>query len=198
MEIGACTIGRCFDAVDFDKGNRPFDRLSSTEADELFSICVGIICRRSSNKSFSQAMILDDYRAINHKYLFAESYGFPYPALARACMGHVEQWAVNHSIDNQEILYFFEDGAKHKGQLEWIGREDNIPIPIFRKNKLLSLSQAGDLIAWCNNLYLTMEGAILPPYERALDRLSAKSHEWGLVNYQDPDRHPNDTPHSTP
>src|SRR5260370_36173183 len=46
-----------FHAVDFDKGNPPFDKLSTTEADELFKTLVGIICRRVE-KTFSAAMIL--------------------------------------------------------------------------------------------------------------------------------------------
>jgi hypothetical protein len=112
-----------FHTVDFDNGNRPFDQLTECEADQLFDRLVGIICRRIE-KSISRATQLDQHRAIDEKYVFSECHGFPYPAAARSCMAEVEGWAVKHSIPPNEVRYFFEDGAKHKGQLKWIAERD--------------------------------------------------------------------------
>ena len=73
---------KTFHAVDFDKRNPPFDKLSLNEATDMLDRLVGIICRRVE-RSVSQALNLDHYNVINQKYAFAECYGFPYPALAR-------------------------------------------------------------------------------------------------------------------
>ena len=133
-----------FHAVDFDKGKEPFDKLSSHEADELLQRLVGIICRRVET-SLSQAILLAEHRASNAKYVLSESYGYPYPMLARSCIGGVERWADRHSIDPTTIRYFFENGAKHRGQIEWIAERDNLPIPDFLSKKRDVPLQAGDL-----------------------------------------------------
>lgn len=179
-----------FHAVDFDQRNPPFDRLTDRDADDLLNRLVGIICRRI-NKSFSHVTPLDQYRAINNKYLFAECYGYPYPSAARVCLGLVGRWASNYSVAKEDLLYFFEDGAKHKGQLEWIAERDGLPIPVFRKKTEVVPLQVGDLIAWCSHLYLTSGKHIPRRYEQALDRLSEMPCEWGISqSLQDLDRLP--------
>jgi hypothetical protein len=180
---------RVFHAVDFDKGNPPFDKLRLQEANELLDRLVGIICRRVE-RSFSGAMDLGQYNVINQKYIFAECYGFPYPSLARSCMGHVGLWADRHSISQEEILYFFEDGAKHRGQIEWIMLRDKLPLPVFQRKADTVPLQVGDFIAWCHNLYLTGHGVVPARYQRALDRLSTIGNDWGLIDFRDPDRIP--------
>jgi hypothetical protein len=149
-----------------------------------------LLCRRVE-RSFSQAINLDQYNVINQKYVFAECYGFPYPALARSCMGHVGLWASRHSIPDSQILYFFENGAKHRGQLEWITLRDKLQPPLFPRKSTTVPLQAGDFIAWCHNLYLTTGGKIPERYDMALNRLSKIGNDWGLVNLRDPDRIPN-------
>ncbi len=177
-----------FHAVDFDKRNPPFDSLTDIQAENLIYRLVGIICRRIE-KSFSQALDLDDYKVINTKYVFAECYGFPYPALGRSCMGKVQDWAAAHFVPGEQILFFFENGAKHKGQLEWIAERDQLPRPRF-EDKALNPLQTSDLIAWCHNLYLSNGGKIPPMYDRALYTLSQTSNDWGLIDLKDPDRIP--------
>src|ERR1043166_2124439 len=181
-----------FHTVDFDNGEKPFDRLTEKEADALFERLVGIICRRIE-KSISRATQLDQHRAIDNKYVFSECYGFPYPSAARSCMAEVETWAVKHSVPPNEILYFFEDGAKHKGQIKWIGERDHLPIPVFLSKSQNVALQAGDLIAWCHHLYLTTRGnrmLMRKRYRRALATLEMVSNEWGVANLDDPHRLP--------
>lgn len=177
-----------FHATEFEQRRSPFDRLNDKQAEELLLRLVGVVCRRVE-KSVSKALRLDQYNAINAKYVFAESYGFPYPLLARRAMGAVESWMKYHAISMDEVLFFFEDGAKHKGQLLWIADRDKLPEPTFKSKKLIPL-QVADLIAWSQNLYLSSGGHVPSIYEKALDRLSAASSEWDLDDLSDTDRLP--------
>jgi len=181
---------KVFHTNEFEKGNPPFDKLTSREADDLFDKLVGIICRRVE-KNFSQVLRLADYNAINAKYVFAECYGFPYPVLARSCIGLVETWAEKHSIPVNDVRHFFENGAKHKGQIEWIAERDlKSSIPVFLEKKEFVPLQAGDLLAWCHHHYLTTSGKMEWRYEKALNRLAGVANSWGLINFEDPDRIP--------
>jgi hypothetical protein len=177
-----------FHTHEFNQGLPPFD-LSTADADDLFFRLIGIICRRVE-KTFSQAVRLDQYQAINDKYVFAESYGFPYPSAARSCIGLVEEWAKGHNIPQSELMFLFENGAKHKGQIEWLCQRDGLHVPVFGEKTDFVPMQAADLIAWCHNLYLTKDGIVADRYERALDRLATYSHNWGVMNLGDPDKIP--------
>jgi hypothetical protein len=174
-----------FHTADFDQRNPPFDKLTNREADELFARLTGIICRRI-NRTFSHAIPLAQYDAINSEYLLAECYGFPYPATARICISHVVAWAQQYHVPKEELLYFFEDGAKHKGQLEWIAERDGLSIPVFRKKAEVVALQAADVAAWLGNLCLTSR-SVPRRYGNALDRISGVS-DWGVSkSYADGD-----------
>lgn len=176
-----------FHSAAFEQKIPPFDALTDQLADELFYRLIGIICRRVE-RTVSQAIRLADYRIINEKYVFAECYGFPYPLLGRSCMGIVDVWARRYP--DRKLLHFFENGAKHKGQLEWIAERDHLQVPTFLEKTQYSQLQSADLIAWCHNLYLTTSGKVRDRYERGLDRLSECSNQWGLINLTDPDKIP--------
>jgi hypothetical protein len=127
--------------------HNPFKHFSDSDARHLIELLAGIICRRVE-KTVCNVIPLDQYRAANEKYLLSEHFGWPYPAAARSCMTSVSRWAERHSIPGQEIMYFFEDGAKHKGQLEWLAEKDKLPRPRFEKKADIVPLQAGDFIAW--------------------------------------------------
>lgn len=180
---------RIFHTVDFHSRSGPFNQLTPRKAGELLSRLVGVICRRVE-RTISRALKMAEYKATNENYVFADCYGNPYPLLCRSCMGLVETWAQKHTIPTSDLLYFFENGAKHKGQLRWIAERDRLPVPIFL-NKTDSVPiQAGDLLAWCQNLHLTSNGRIPQIYDEALDHLSEKSNEWGIIRMADPERIP--------
>jgi Protein of unknown function (DUF3800) len=174
----------------FQRRAPPFDSLNDQAAKDLLMRLVGIICRRIE-KSFTQVIPLTEYRVINKKYIFAECYGHPYPAIARSCMGRVAEWTQRQSVADEEVRYFFENGAKHKGQLEWIAERDHLPIPIFlEKNQAIPL-QAADLIAWHSIAFLLR--TTNADNIAALDRLSQRfdtDKDWGLTDLRDPDRMP--------
>ena len=146
-----------------------------------------IIIRRVE-KTISAAVDLDQHRVTNQKYIFSELFGFPYPQAARYCIGKIVQWAEKYSIPREEIAFFFENGAKHKGQIKWIAGRDGLPEPEFL-NKARTPLQAGDLLAWSHNLFLTT-GAVPDIYRRALDELSRSPNDWELIDMRDPDRIP--------
>jgi Protein of unknown function (DUF3800) len=178
-----------FHATDFAQRRGLFDRLSPLETDDLLERLIGIICRRVE-KTLSYAIRISQYDAINKKYIFGEWLGFPYPLAARYCMAAVAEWASRHSIPSKEVLCFFEDGAKHKGQIKWMAERDRLSVPTFLEKSQAAPLQAGDLIAWANNLYLSAGGQIDPRYRRAMDRLWQHSSAWGIVKLDDPDKLP--------
>lgn len=177
-----------FHAADFEGSNPPFHNLTESDKDDLFEKLVGILCRRVERTCVG-TISLDDYAATNAKYVFAEQYGHPYPSAARTCMGGVEEWAHRHSINVNETLFFFEDGAKHKGQVEWIAERDGLPVPVFRKKSEVTALQAGDMLAWL--IHLSMVNSDVPDrYVRAFQRVEEESKTWRHLNLSDPDRVP--------
>ena len=127
--------------------------LTTKSGTTCFAKLVGIICRRVEN-TCAGSIDIKHFNIANAKYLLAEQYGYPYPSAARTCMGGVEEWAHNHSVDQKDVLFYFEDGAKHKGQIEWIAERDGLTIPAFRKKSEVIALQAGDLLAWLIHLSL--------------------------------------------
>lgn len=188
LEVLAPLGTKIFHTVDFDKRNPPFDKLTVAEADALFQKLIGIICDRVE-QTIAQAIPMQQYDTINAKYVFAELYGFPYPLCARSCWAKVETWAAKHSVPAHEILWFLEDGAKHKGQLKWIAERDHLPEPDFPNKSGLVPLQCGDVLAWCNNLFLT-SGKLDERYRRGMDQLYKQSSEWEIIDLSDPDRLP--------
>lgn len=102
----------------------------------------------------------------------------------------MEGWAEKHSIQVGNIRHFFENGAKHKGQVEWIAERDHKSIPVFLEKKEFVPLQAGDLLAWCHHHYLTTGGKMEWRYEKAIKRFAEVANDWGLINFEDPDRIP--------
>ncbi|MGA2712951.1 MAG: DUF3800 domain-containing protein [Bryobacteraceae bacterium] len=174
--------------VDFERRKPPFDQVTDKQAIAISQHFASIICRRLE-KLFSFTLHLDDYRVINRKYVFAECYGYPYPMAARSCIGGIEGWAKHHSVPISDILFFFEDGAKHKGQLEWIAERDLVPIPVFRKKSEVISLQVGDFIAW--HQYQIANDDDPAGYSEAVMRcLNRMSNSWKTTNLDDPDRLP--------
>jgi hypothetical protein len=140
---------------------------------------VGIICRRT-DKSFSTAIPLKEFRDVDREFLLKESVGHPYPLAARICMARVEEWGMARSIEGQ-VQFFFEDGAKNKGQLLWIAEKDGKPTPIFTKKQDACQFQAADLLAWEHNRLLRKnQDEWLNDLSPALQRLDGMPNDWGI------------------
>jgi len=177
-----------FHTVDFESGAAPFGNTDRAKRKEISARLAGIIARRCE-KIFSFTIDLADYRKVNEKWIFAESYGYPYPLACRSCIGQIEVWSAKHSVPMKEILVFLEDGAKHKGQLEWIAERDGLVIPVFRKKSDLVPLQAADFIAW--HLAQAFEGRDRGKYsESVVMQLEKISHSWRTMDLTDIDRLP--------
>ncbi len=181
-------LGTVFHTTDFNSGTPPFDKLTEDDKDMLFERLVGIICRHVE-KTCAVTVALEEFKRANKKYLLAEQHGFPYPLAARSCMAGVGQWAHYYSFDVNNILFVFEDGAKHKGQIKLISERDGLPIPRFEKKSEITALQAGDLIAWCIHAILT-KAAKAERYEKGLRRIAEMPKTWRDVDLRDPDRLP--------
>ncbi len=177
-----------FHAVDFEYRTPPFDKITKQQAQAVLERLAGIICRRME-RIVSFTVRMDHYRIMNSKYVFAECYGYPYPVAARSCIAGVEVWARKHSIPMEKMLFFFEDGAKHKGQLEWIAERDRLSIPVFRKKSELVPLQVGDFIAWHGTQCVNSK-TLSKATEAVMRRLEGMSHSWRELDMADPDRLP--------
>jgi hypothetical protein len=182
-------FGTClFHTVDFEQRKPPFDHIDADQARVLSERLAGIICRRAE-KLFSSTINIAHYRAMNAKYVFSDCYGYPYPIAARSCIGGVEAWASQHSLPMNEILVFFEDGAQHRHQLEWMAERDGIRKPDFPKKADAVPLQAGDFIAWHQAQLLNKTDKA--DYSASIVRmLERTSHSWKTTNLSDPDRIP--------
>jgi hypothetical protein len=174
-----------FHTVDFGKRRPPFD-LSDNKANELLSRLVGIIVRRVEI-TIATAVRMDQYRAMNERYLLREYFGFPYPQAARSCLAYVETWAEKYSVPYRDIKCFFEDGAKDKGHLLWMADRDNFDIPDFEKKTEIVSLQVGDFLAWLHNRMLRHVPDDAIRYTSAAARLEDKANSWFGADFSDPD-----------
>jgi hypothetical protein len=172
-----------FHSVDFEKRKAPYNQLSDAAATELSLRLVNII-RRRVERTISRAVPMAQFRTANDKYIVAEWFGHPYPMAARLCIAAVVDWAHHHSVRADEIKYYFEDGAKHKGQLSYVAERDRCPAPVFLPKAKAVPLQAADLIAWQHQRMLR-NGISTPVY----DALEAASNDWGVARtFEDPDQ----------
>jgi Protein of unknown function (DUF3800) len=172
---------KLFHAVDFEQRKPPFDNLTDVERRDFLRLLIGIIHRRVE-KQISHIIPMDVYRLLNAKYIFAECYGYPYPSAARVCMAGVSEWANYYAIPDEQIKYFFENGAKHKGQIEWIAERDKLPIPLFPSKADAVPLQAADLIAWLQTKALNGSASAL--HRDLIERLERHPHDWSSLNYE--------------
>jgi len=170
-----------FHAKDFGacQGEYKLWKDDETKGKWFLDSLVGII-RRRTDKSFSTAIPLGEYRELDQEFLLKEAVGYPYPLAARVCMERVDEWATAHGI-SEPIEFFFEDGAKHKGQLLWITEKDGKPSPIFRKKHETIRFQAADLLAWEHNKLLRKDRTEwLKGPSPVLQNLEEMSNDWGI------------------
>jgi hypothetical protein len=159
--------------------------------DENLRFHLATIIVRRVEKAVAIAIPVKKYKAANKQYALAECLGYPYPLAAWMCLAELNSWAaLNHGVDHP-IEYVFEDGAKHKGQLEWLAVRDQCAPPSFKKKKECKTLQVGDFIA--GEIYRSLRQSVvfgtLTPTS-ILEKLDEVSHVWGGVDLlmDDPER----------
>jgi hypothetical protein len=157
---------------------------------ELFSALVKCT-KKHVNKAFSCSVVLRDWERLNQIYCVSESLGFPYPFCGRTCVAQALKWARNKGVAQPEVEFFFERGAKHRGQLEkFLLANDGIG-PLFPSKTEMVQFQAADLLAWKSRKVLADVFGIrgnddLDAYlsvKRSLEEINSIPHAYGIHDY---------------
>lgn len=170
-----------FHMKDFAHSTGEFSHLKHREQERKRFIerLVGTI-RTRVRKSFSGVVVLEDYHAVNKKYLLAEFVGNPYSFCARHCAAKVRLWANKYMYPGNEIRYVFEQGTKGKGDLLQVMTRDGFPLPIFETKGRAPL-QAADFVAWEHlKAYRQASGGTLKRLRRSFSALEKIPNDWGL------------------
>jgi hypothetical protein len=173
----------------FARNQSPYDIFKDQPDRKAALISKLVDCtKRNVNKAFSCSVALRDWEALNLRYQVSESLGFPYPFCARTCVAQVIKWARNKSISQKRINFFFEHGAKHRGQLERNLRANDGIGPLFRTKEEQVQFQAADLLAWKHRKLMAEVVAHdgvpdLKKYQsimRSLEPLNSIPHDYGV------------------
>jgi hypothetical protein len=158
--------------------------------DEDLRFRLAQILVRRVEKAVAIAIPIQKYKAANKRYALAECIGYPYPLAAWMCLAELNSWAaLNYGVDHP-VEYVFEDGAKHKGQLEWLAVRDQCAPPIFKRKKDCRTLQVGDFIA--GEVYRSLRKSTVfgnLAHTPILEKLDELEHVWGGIDLlvDDPD-----------
>ena len=97
--------------------------------------------------NFAVVVDMKIFRQVNQVFALQESMGAPYALAGRMIARQVHEWQTAHGNAEDKVLFFCEDGTKHKGDLEEVFRRDRISLPHFIPKAVPSV-QAADLLAW--------------------------------------------------
>jgi hypothetical protein len=148
--------------------------------------------KRNVNKAFSCTVALRDWERLNERYCIAESLGLPYAFCGRTCVAQLLKWAKNKGIRQQEVKFFFEDGATHRGQLEKILQANDGIGPLFVSKSLMVQFQAADLLAWKSRKVLAQvvqydgpgDAEAYDSIQRSLAEIKTIPHSYGMHVYE--------------
>lgn len=141
--------GTVFHMNRFASSQPPYDVFKQQSERKAALVSNLVACtKRNVNKAFSCSVALRDWESLNRRYRVSESLGFPYAFCGRTCVGQVIKWARGKSISPNKINFFFEHGAKHRGQLDKILRANDGIEPLFRTKEEQVQFQPADLLAW--------------------------------------------------
>jgi hypothetical protein len=105
------------------------------------------VIRIRVRRSIGLALLLDDYNAVNADFELSERLGHPFPLAGVTCVNIVAAWAERASIKTP-ILYTFEKGDSHRGELiEQLDNHFHV-LPNFGNKTQYNPLQAADFVAW--------------------------------------------------
>lgn len=137
-----------FHMRDFAHSKREFENWKGDEErrSRFIQRLIGII-RERLRCSIATAVILEDYRAINQKYMLDEFLGPPYAICGLTCVKNTLRWADQRGYIDP-VRYVFEDGAKDKNKFKRIMGRFQLRDPIFGTKDDHLAFQAADFVAW--------------------------------------------------
>ena len=138
---------RYFHMTEFINRSGQFKGWERTKRSHLFDSLTTLIEVRV-RKAFGCIVLCDALDLVNRKYFLTERLGHAFPMSAMTVLGRVFVWSaqIGH---RQPILSVFEDGDRHKGELQKLAKR-YLPEelrPIFQSKRLAPL-QAADIAAW--------------------------------------------------
>jgi hypothetical protein len=137
-----------FHMRDFNHGRREFElRKGDRLLQNAFCKRAIQVVRSHVRHGFAAAVILEDYRKINEKYLLREFLGRPYSLAALACVNKGNQWVMRRGYTDP-VHNVFEDGAEGKGEFLSAVRMFDQRDPSFRTKKDCTPFQIADLAAY--------------------------------------------------
>ncbi len=110
----------------------------------------------NTQKSFVEAVLLDDWAKVNEVYKLRESHCTPYAIASYFVVDRTVRWWGTRK-EGCVIKFVFEDGDLNKGDFIWLMNQvvrKNKPIlsalsPVFEPTKVAAL-QAADFVSWAN------------------------------------------------
>ncbi len=118
-----------------------------TERRKTFTADLFQCIKKNTNKAFRTTVILADYIKADRQWCLKESIGTPYALCSCICLHHLELWAGKRDAINN-VLCFFEDGDKDKGDFQARAYFYSTICPEFLSKKNCSAFQAADLAGW--------------------------------------------------
>jgi hypothetical protein len=173
----------CFHMTDFVSSEREFKEWKGQSDRRRKFIADLVACaRRNTNKAFGGALLVRDYDAVNKKYQLQENAGYPYSLCGHFCTYLVRKWQRKNDVKN--VLFMFEKGDQHQGDLDRLCAADDIN-PSYPTKVDATPCQAADLLAWRTRY--GFDEALKPSsldVEKA-QRLNASFSEvWGRIPHQ--------------
>jgi hypothetical protein len=110
---------------------------------ESLSACL----KKNVNKSFRTTLILSGYEEVNRDYMFEEHFGRPYAFCCMVNVFSLRRWA-ERKDSRRNLLYFFEDGDKDKGNFEKLHKAAYKVNPQFLDKSEGIPFQAADFAGW--------------------------------------------------
>jgi hypothetical protein len=189
--------GTLFHMNRFARNLSPYDIFAGNSKRKAGLVTALVGCaKRNVNKAFSCSVALRDWERINGRYCFAESLGYPYPFCGRTCVAQVLKWAQNKGVKSAGVHFFFEDGAKHRGQLEKLLMANDGIGPLFRSKAETVQFQAADLLAWKSRKILEQvigydgpnDAEAYNSIQRSLEEIKGIPHDYGVHIYESLER----------
>ena len=189
--------GTVFHMNRFARNLPPYESFAGQSGRKAALVSALIHCmRRNVNKAFSCSIALRDWELLNERYCVAESLGLPYAFCGRTCVAQLLKWAKNKGIRQQDVKFFFEDGATHRGQLVTILKANDGIGPLFVSKSLMVQFQAADLLAWKSRKVLAQvvqydgpgDTQAYESVERSLAEIKTIPHSYGMHIYESMER----------
>lgn len=138
-----------FHMTDFvsSKGEFAVGWKGETDRRRMFIDDLAACLSRNVDKSFRSTLVLSDFDKVNGDFAIEETLGKPYGLCSMMCAFALRQWAKRKGVE-KNLLYYFEDGDKGKGNFDdWHTRAYGTPPRFLGKKEAVGF-QPADFAGW--------------------------------------------------